>query len=69
MSWPLLKPREKSEDEDYDFNVLRIHDESTEESTDEEDNRLRKEYDMNRTRIPKRQQFEFVKLLKINLSM
>ena len=57
MSWPLLKPREKSDD------VL------SDESVDEEDNRLRKEYDMDRTRIPKRQQFEFVKLLKINLSM
>ena len=57
MSCPLLKPREKSED------VL------SDESVDEEDNRLRKEYDMDRTRIHKRQQFEFVKLLKINLLM
>ena len=62
MSCPLLKPREKSED------VL-SEDVLSDESADEEDNRLRKEYDMDRTRIPKKQQFEFVKLLKINLSM
>ena len=41
MSWTLLKP-EKSEDEDSDFYL---------ESTDEEDNRLRQECDMNRARI------------------
>ena len=53
MSWPLLKPRENSEDDDSDFNV----------STDEEDNRLRQEYNMNRTRIPEKQQFELLNCL------
>ena len=61
MSWPLLKPRENSEDDDSDFNI------SSYESADEEENRPRQEYDMNRTKIPKRQQFEFVKLFKICL--
>ena len=60
MSWPLLKPGENSEDDDSDFNI------SSYESADEEENRPRQEYDMNRTRIPfKRQKFEFVKLFKI----
>ena len=51
MSWRLLKPQEKSEDVKSD------------ESTDEEDNRLRQEYVTNRVRIRLRQQFEFIKLL------
>ena len=51
MSWTLLKPQEKSEDVKSD------------ESTDEEDNRLRQEYVTNRVRIRLRQQFEFIKLL------
>ena len=55
MSWKLLKAREKSEN--VEINVI------TNESTEDEDNRFRQEYDMFRTGIPTRQQFEFVKLL------
>ena len=40
----LVEPREMSEDEDSDFSI--INDES-----DEDDNRFRQEYDINRTRI------------------
>ena len=59
MSWKLLKPPEKSEDEDSDFYVI------SEESTDEEDNGLRQEYRTNRARSCPRQEFEFLKLLNI----
>ena len=38
MSWTLLKTAEKSEDEDSDFYVI------SDESPDEDDNRLRLEY-------------------------
>ena len=41
MSWTLLKPREKSEN--IEINVI------THESTEDEDNRFRQEYDMFRT--------------------
>ena len=57
MSWTLLQPREESEDEDSDFFVI------SDLSADEEDNRLRQEYDTNRESIRSRQEFEFVKLL------
>ena len=59
MSWKLLKPPEKSEDEDSDFYVI------SEESTDEEDNGLRQEYHTNRARLCSRKEFEFTKLLNI----
>ena len=59
MSWKLLKPPEKSEDEDSDFYVI------SEESTDEEDNGLRPEYHTNRARLRSRQEFELVLLLNI----
>ena len=57
MSWTLLQQRENSEDEDSDFFVI------SDLSADEEDNRLRQEYDTNRESIRSRQEFEFVKLL------
>jgi len=41
MSWTLLKPPEKAEDEDSDFFVI------SDESPDEDDNRLRLEYHTN----------------------
>ena len=55
MSWTLLEPPEKPEDGDSDFYVI------SEESTDEEDNPLRQEYQTNRERLQSRQEFEFVK--------
>ena len=57
MSWTLIEPPEKSEDEDSDFYVI------SEESTDEEDNSLRQEYHTNRARLRSRKEFEFVELL------
>ena len=54
MSWKLLKPPEKSEDEDSDFYVI------SEESTDEEDNGLRQEYHTDRARLNSRKEFEIV---------
>ena len=53
MSWTLLKPPEKSEDEDSDFYVI------SDESADEEDNRLRLEYHTNRPRLRSRQKLSF----------
>ena len=44
MSWK-LNPQEKSEDEDSDFFII------SDESADEDDNRLRQEYHMNRPRL------------------
>ena len=49
MSWTLLKPPEKAEDEDSDFFVI------SDESPDEDDNRLRLEYHTNRPRFGSRQ--------------
>ena len=46
LHWALQReqPPEKSEDEDSDFSII------SDESDDEEDNRLRQEYDTNRPR-------------------
>ena len=46
LHWALQReqPRAKSEDEDSDFFII------SDESDDEEDNRLRQEYDTNRPR-------------------
>ena len=54
MSWTLIEPPEKSEDEDSDFYVI------SEESTDEEDNGLRQEYHTDRARLHSRKEFEIV---------
>ena len=53
MSWKLLNPQEKSEDEDSDFFVI------SDESADEDDNRLRQEYHTNRPRLRSRQELLF----------
>ena len=54
MSWTLIEPPGKSEDEDPDFYVI------SEESTDEEDNGLRQEYHTDRARLRSRKEFEIV---------
>ena len=53
MSWTLLKTAEKSEDEDSDFYVI------SDESPDEDDNRLRQEYRTNRPKLCSRQELVF----------
>ena len=53
MSWTLLKTAEKSEDEDSDFYVI------SDESFDEDDNRLRQEYRTNRPKLCSRQELLF----------
>ena len=51
MSWTLLKPPEKSEEDDSDFFVI------SDESPDEDDNRLRLEYHTNRPRFGSKQKW------------
>jgi len=53
MSRKLLNPQEKSEDEDSDFFII------SDESADEDDNRLRQEYHTNRPRLRSRQELLF----------